>query len=239
MVGERPAGRHAPLAQRRRRRCGVPIGRARIAVWGDRVTGPASPTGSAAGDALGLGEDEPQFRQAPAPGRDVQAALAGFSGGPGSETCSRDAGSDASRSAGAPFAREGMPGRTVRRSPWGRSRARNPGDVSKRVNRTVWGAVRSLARDGNSRVLTFGGPLAIVADVSLWIGGVVLAFALLYLPVLDRFAFAPSVSYGVRNVVEAIYLSGVTALTIGFGDVVADTDVLRLVTVAEEPLARR
>jgi hypothetical protein len=107
------------------------------------------------------------------------------------------------------------------------------GPLSTRANRLVWGSFRRIARHGRSRVLTFGGPVAIVVDVTLWLAGLIVAFGLIYRPHLHGFAFASDVRFGDRGVVEALYASGVVALTIGFGDIVASTDAMRLMTVLE------
>lgn len=107
------------------------------------------------------------------------------------------------------------------------------GPVSRRLNRAIWGLLDTAARRGRAQWRVAAGPVCVIADVLLWVGGLVVAFALLYLPFLDRFAYADSVSSGHHGAAVALYVSGVTAMTIGFGDVVAGTDVLRLATVVE------
>lgn len=107
------------------------------------------------------------------------------------------------------------------------------GPISKRVNRAVWSALRAVCRDGRARTLSFGGPVAVLADVALWVGGVLIGFALLYLPALDAFSFSPAVPFGSHGAVEALYLSGLVTFTIGFGDVVGATDAARLATIAQ------
>ena len=87
------------------------------------------------------------------------------------------------------------------------------GPLSTRANRLVWACFRGIARHGRSRVLTFGGPVAIIVDVSLWLAGLILAFGLIYRAHLDGLAFASDVRFGDRGVVEALYASGVVALT--------------------------
>ena len=67
-----------------------------------------------------------------------------------------------------------------------------------------------------------------------WLGGLLLGYALVYLQYVDAgLSYDPSVTFGSRGPVEALYMSGVSLTTVGFGDVVATTDVLRLVTVTE------
>ncbi len=106
------------------------------------------------------------------------------------------------------------------------------GPLSTRVNRGVWHAIRWFAR-GRAGVLIFGGPLAVLANVALWVGGLVVGWGLLYMPFLDDMSFEPGVDFGDKGLLEAIYPSGVIAVTIGFGDIVAATDALRVVTMIE------
>lgn len=67
-----------------------------------------------------------------------------------------------------------------------------------------------------------------------WLVAVWLRFALIYLPSIEAFAYAPSVRFGERDLVDALYVSGVSLTTVGFGDVVAASDALRLAPVTCE-----
>lgn len=71
------------------------------------------------------------------------------------------------------------------------------------------------------------------ATLVVWVGGLAVGFALIYLPFVDELSCAPNVPFGEKGVVEALYISGVPLTTVGFGDVVATRDALRLVTVLE------
>jgi hypothetical protein len=64
--------------------------------------------------------------------------------------------------------------------------------------------------------------------VMLWTG-----FALIVLPHTDKLSYDSATSYGEHTFSEALYLSGTALTTVGFGDVVGDTDALRLLTVVE------
>ncbi|HEV2770148.1 MAG TPA: potassium channel family protein [Solirubrobacteraceae bacterium] len=52
---------------------------------------------------------------------------------------------------------------------------------------------------------------------------------------MDRgqFSYTPSVVYGDRGVVEALYVSGMMATTVGLGDVVPQSDAFRVLAVVE------
>ncbi len=106
------------------------------------------------------------------------------------------------------------------------------GPLSYLANRLSWVVVRNLfPRLGLGR-LTAAGPLAMLVNVLAWVGILWLGFALIYLPFVERLVYnAPG--YGDKGIPEALYLSAIALTTVGFGDVVAHTDALRLVTVLE------
>ncbi|HZA80495.1 MAG TPA: potassium channel family protein [Actinomycetes bacterium] len=108
------------------------------------------------------------------------------------------------------------------------------GPLSHAINRGTWLLVRTLSRrPGSSRLLSFAGPAAMAGGFFGWVGGLWVGFALIYLPFIDRFSYSETVPFGAKGLAEALYVSGVSLSTVGFGDVVASSDTLRLVTVAE------
>ncbi len=106
------------------------------------------------------------------------------------------------------------------------------GPLRYRTNRLVWVSVRRAANAAPG-LLAFAGPLAMLSNFLLWVLGLSLGYALVYLPFVDDFSYAPGVPFGDVSFAEALYMSGVALTTVGFGDVVAGSDPLRLVTVAE------
>ena len=108
------------------------------------------------------------------------------------------------------------------------------GPLSNHVEHLAWAGVRGLARlGGRDRLLSFGGPAAMAADLLTWVLGLWLGFALIYAPFVDAFQYSPTGSSGHAGFLEALYLSGASLTTVGFGDVVAGSHVLRLVTILE------
>jgi hypothetical protein len=108
------------------------------------------------------------------------------------------------------------------------------GPLSYAISRGTWLVVRTLSRRLDAmRLLTFAGPAAMAGGFFGWVGGLWLGFALVYLPFIDRFSYSETVPFGSKGMAEALYVSGVSLSTVGFGDVVASSDTLRLVTVAE------
>ena len=107
------------------------------------------------------------------------------------------------------------------------------GPVSYVTNRLSWRLVRDLLTRLRWRArLQAAGPLAMLLNVIAWVGGLWLGFALIYLPFVASLGYdAPGL--GAKGALEALYLSAVALTTVGFGDVVAHTDALRLVTVLE------
>ncbi|WP_298455881.1 potassium channel family protein [uncultured Cellulomonas sp.] len=98
----------------------------------------------------------------------------------------------------------------------------------------VWTTARALARAvGRPGLLAGAGMLAVVAVFAVWTALMWLGWALVYLPNLGDFSFDSAVPYGDRGLAEALYLSGMSLTTVGYGDVVGATDPMRLATVAE------
>lgn len=108
------------------------------------------------------------------------------------------------------------------------------GPVSHLAERLAWVAIRSLARgSGRRRLLTFGGPAAMAADFVAWVLGLWLGFALIYDPFVSVLGYSSGALSQRGGFLTALYLSGVSLTTVGFGDVVGGTDALRLLTVLE------
>lgn len=81
------------------------------------------------------------------------------------------------------------------------------------------------------RWLALGGPAMVVATLCVWVFLLVLGFALIHYPWIESFLVSPG---SLRTPwVEALYYSGYTAATLGFGDVVADSSVLRILAPVE------
>lgn len=104
------------------------------------------------------------------------------------------------------------------------------GSISKFANRASWQSIRALVgATGRTTLLGWAGPGAMVLNFSIWLGGLLAGYALIYLPFLDRFDGASQP----QGFVDALYVSGVALTTVGFGDVVTTSGALRLVMVAE------
>lgn len=103
------------------------------------------------------------------------------------------------------------------------------GIVSERLVRAVWTTVRRLAR-GRPRVLSYAGPVAFLTVVLTWVALVVLGFALITAPHLpDEYVLGFGVDpEGTAGMLDAVYFSLVNMTSLGYGDIVAESDVLRL-----------
>jgi Ion channel len=101
-------------------------------------------------------------------------------------------------------------------------------------NEAAWRLVRGLSRvTGRRGLLTVAGPAAMATSFLAWVGTLWVGFALIYLPVLDQLTYNPPVPAAERGIADALYLSAVSLSTVGFGDVVAGNDPLRLATAIE------
>jgi Ion channel len=106
------------------------------------------------------------------------------------------------------------------------------GGSSDVIAGVLWAVVARSPVAVRRRLLPGVGPAGLVLAVVLWMGLLLVGFALCYLPFVEDLAYAP----GPRRPVgwaEALYLSGTALTTLGFGDVVAQDTPLRLLTVAQ------
>ena len=108
------------------------------------------------------------------------------------------------------------------------------GPLSYAANRLTWAGIRTLSlRAFGGRGLSFAGPLAVAGNVLVWVLVLWIAFAMVYLPFIDTFSFDPNTPFDGHGLVQALYVSGAILTTVGFGDVVATGDLLRLTTAFE------
>ena len=102
------------------------------------------------------------------------------------------------------------------------------------ISHGVYWFTHALAdrRKNPHTVLSFAGPLAMAEHMGVWVFGCWAGYTLIYLGHIDSFT-STATSFGDHGLLEAMYISGVSLTTIGFGDIVAGTDALRLVTTVE------
>ena len=108
------------------------------------------------------------------------------------------------------------------------------GIVSETVSRGVWHGAKALARR-NHAALSYAGPLAFITVIAVWGTLVMLGFALIMWPRLpDEFAFAAGLEPSAHDgLLDAVYLSLVNLTSLGYGDIVATGEVLRLLSPIE------
>jgi voltage-gated potassium channel Kch len=110
------------------------------------------------------------------------------------------------------------------------------GPVGESLNRLVWRAARAaalrLSRAGRHRLLNMVGPLLLPLLILVYLVLLVLAFALVYYPhVPDGFVFSDARHEPAWF--DAVYFSGVTLTTVGYGDVAPRLPLIRLLALAE------
>lgn len=112
------------------------------------------------------------------------------------------------------------------------------GPVTQRVYDALWWAWRRagdrLHGTRRRRFLALGGPVLLPLTVALWALELVLAFTLVYLPYAHAFQVEGPVE--VSRLVRALYVSGISATTLGVGDVYPLLSPLRLLTTVEAAL---
>jgi len=101
-------------------------------------------------------------------------------------------------------------------------------------NRTLWTLLRRLGRARGTasrpRFLALCGPLIAVISVGTWGLWLIVSFALIYYP--QRTSFASTLGADVCWL-DTLYFSGYVVSTLGIGDLVPTTPVLRMLTVFE------
>lgn len=102
------------------------------------------------------------------------------------------------------------------------------GTLTRFVTIGVW---RTFRATGSTRLLGLAGPFGLVLVIALWALVAVVGWALVYYPHLpDAFRFAQGLSPDERSAaVDALYLSGVTVTTLGYGDITPTVAWLRAV----------
>lgn len=110
------------------------------------------------------------------------------------------------------------------------------GYLSIKLYRLIWKIVRwataPLPKNLRTFGLSLGAPLMVPATIFLWVGIEILGFALIYYAAMgqDNFAFEPQLEPGFLN---AVYVSGVTLATLGYGDITPSSNPYKLVAFGE------
>jgi hypothetical protein len=114
---------------------------------------------------------------------------------------------------------------------------KHPGPVSKKINRWLWLMASNVANRQSQRarhlILNSVGPLLLPILTGFLLVFLLIGYALIYFPRLPEDFHINSNAEIYQPLREAIYFSGVTLLTIGYGDVTPRTDFMRLIALLE------
>lgn len=108
------------------------------------------------------------------------------------------------------------------------------GGATMTVFRGLWRATAPFGHRGR----TVAGPLGMAAVIVLWVGVMVLGFALVYWPSLPE-AFAYSSALEPRSegdLIDAVYFSAVTQTTVGYGSIAPEQGVFRMLAPLQAAL---
>jgi Ion channel len=115
------------------------------------------------------------------------------------------------------------------------SRGRS-GPVTESLTRAVWRLVRGIAfrrpRLARHRLLNHVGPLLLPLTVATLVALLILGYALLYWPHLPEDFNVDQKAQSGRGI-EAIYFSGITFTTLGYGDIAPRSTAMRLLALSE------
>src|SRR5215204_2550852 len=108
---------------------------------------------------------------------------------------------------------------------------RYPGPISQLINRGLWwifsNLTRNLDRRSRHRILSMVGPLLMPILIIVFVSALVTGFAFIYLPHIET-DFIISKHEPSSPVFQSFYFSGVTFLTIGYGDILPTTTLTRV-----------
>jgi hypothetical protein len=115
------------------------------------------------------------------------------------------------------------------------SRGRS-GLITEALTRAVWRLTRGAAfrrsRQGRHRLLNHVGPLLLPGIVATLVALLILGYALLYWPHLPADFNVQEKAQSSRSV-EALYFSGITFTTLGYGDIAPRSTPMRLLALSE------
>lgn len=108
------------------------------------------------------------------------------------------------------------------------------GVLSPTFNRMVWAGFRDVSRLFGRRresMLCYAGPVLLAATAMLWVLLLIVGFALIYWPALGTLITAEP--HTPTDFVTALYYSGACLTTLGFGDLLPQNGIFRLLAVFE------
>jgi hypothetical protein len=115
------------------------------------------------------------------------------------------------------------------------SRGRS-GPVTEALTRTVWRLARGVAfrcsRSRRHRLLNHCGPLLLPGIVATLVALLIIGYALLYWPHLPTDFNVQEKAQSSRGI-EALYFSGITFTTLGYGDIAPHSGPMRLLALSE------
>ena len=109
------------------------------------------------------------------------------------------------------------------------------GSLSRSLMRAVWGLFRRVAAPRRRALLSFAGPIALLAVIAGWVVLLWVGWALIYWPRLpEQFSFSPGLDPRTQDgFVDALYLSLMTMTTLGYGDISPSTGWMRILTTLQ------
>ncbi|KQX69753.1 potassium channel family protein [Angustibacter sp. Root456] len=113
------------------------------------------------------------------------------------------------------------------------------GPIRRPLSKLTWRGFAMLARPMRHRTrrrfLAYSGPVQIAVTILVWVALLMVGWALVYQPALGH-GISAAQGHTNTDFATALYYSGFSLTTLGTGDVIASTDLYRLLTIAEAAL---
>lgn len=103
------------------------------------------------------------------------------------------------------------------------------GHMSDHLMQAVWRAFRTISRKRQER-LALAGPTALIMVILSWVALMAVGWALVYWPYMpENFLFSTGLNPALHgDFLDALYLSFVTLVTLGYGDITPTENLLRM-----------
>src|SRR3970040_2049431 len=114
------------------------------------------------------------------------------------------------------------------------------GPLAKAVQHSTWRLTIAIARRtrrGRRLLVSMAGPVMVLFTLAAWLSLYVLGFTIVVWPqIREAFLTDPGIDPSRMGFVDALYYSGVTGTTLGFGDIAPATSLFKALVFVQSAL---